>query len=67
MSFEAVLGNKEFEFIVSEVTLTVVTRVILPHQNNLLLLALTLVQYSIIQTNEFIALPIFSQFISFMH
>jgi hypothetical protein len=26
MSFEAVLGNKEFEFIVSEVTLTVVTR-----------------------------------------
>ena len=43
--------------------------VILPHQNNLLLLALTLVQYdcySIIQTNEFIALPIFSQFISFM-
>ena len=43
--------------------------VILPHQNNLLLLLLTLVQYdrySIIQTNEFIALPIFSQFISFM-
>ena len=27
MSFEAVLGNKEFEFVVSEVTLTVVTRV----------------------------------------
>jgi hypothetical protein len=26
MSFEAVLGNKEFEFVVSEVTLTVVTR-----------------------------------------
>ena len=26
MSFEAVLGNKEFEFGVSEVTLTVVTR-----------------------------------------
>jgi hypothetical protein len=26
MSFEAVLGNKEFEFAVSEVTLTVVTR-----------------------------------------
>jgi hypothetical protein len=25
MSFEAVLGNKEFEFVVSEVTLTVVT------------------------------------------
>jgi hypothetical protein len=26
MSFEAVLGNKEFEFVVSEVTLIVVTR-----------------------------------------
>ena len=26
MSFEAVLGNTEFEFVVSEVTLTVVTR-----------------------------------------
>jgi hypothetical protein len=26
LSFEAVLGNKEFEFVVSEVTLTVVTR-----------------------------------------
>jgi hypothetical protein len=26
MSFEAVLGNKEFEFVVSEMTLTVVTR-----------------------------------------
>ena len=26
MSFEAVLGNKEFEFVVSEVTLTVVAR-----------------------------------------
>jgi hypothetical protein len=26
MSFEAVLGNKEFEFVVSEVTLVVVTR-----------------------------------------
>ena len=26
MSFKAVLGNKEFEFVVSEVTLTVVTR-----------------------------------------
>jgi uncharacterized membrane protein len=26
MSFEAVLGNKEFEFVVSKVTLTVVTR-----------------------------------------
>jgi hypothetical protein len=26
MSFKAVLGNKEFEFAVSEVTLTVVTR-----------------------------------------
>jgi hypothetical protein len=26
MSFEAVLGNKEFEFVISEVTLTVVTR-----------------------------------------
>jgi hypothetical protein len=26
MSFEAVLGNKEFEFVVSEVTLTVVTK-----------------------------------------
>jgi hypothetical protein len=25
MSFEAVLGNKEFEFVVSDVTLTVVT------------------------------------------
>jgi hypothetical protein len=25
MSFEAVLGNKEFEFVVSEMTLTVVT------------------------------------------
>ena len=25
MSFEAVIGNKEFEFVVSEVTLTVVT------------------------------------------
>jgi hypothetical protein len=40
MSFEAVLGNKEFEFVVSEVTV-----VILPHHKNLLLLALTLVQY----------------------
>jgi hypothetical protein len=27
MSLEAVLGNKEFEFVVSEVTLTVVTQV----------------------------------------
>ena len=26
MSFEAVLGNKEFEYVVSEMTLTVVTR-----------------------------------------
>jgi hypothetical protein len=26
MSFETVLGNKEFEFVVSEETLTVVTR-----------------------------------------
>ena len=26
MLFETVLGNKEFEFVVSEVTLTVVTR-----------------------------------------
>jgi hypothetical protein len=26
MSFEAVLGNKEFEFVVSDVTLTAVTR-----------------------------------------
>jgi hypothetical protein len=26
MSFEAVLGNKEFEFVVSEMTLTAVTR-----------------------------------------
>ena len=26
MSFEAMLGNKKFEFVVSEVTLTVVTR-----------------------------------------
>jgi hypothetical protein len=26
MSFEAMLGNKEFEFVVSEVTLSVVTR-----------------------------------------
>jgi hypothetical protein len=26
MAFEAVLGNTEFEFVVSEVTLTVVTR-----------------------------------------
>jgi hypothetical protein len=26
MSFEAVLGNKKFEFVVSEMTLTVVTR-----------------------------------------
>jgi hypothetical protein len=26
MSFEAVLSNKEFEFVVSEVTLTVITR-----------------------------------------
>ena len=26
MSFEAVLGNNEFEFVVSEMTLTVVTR-----------------------------------------
>jgi hypothetical protein len=45
--------------------------VILPHHKNLLLLALTLVHYdrSILlldtYTNEFIALPIFSQFTSF--
>jgi hypothetical protein len=45
--------------------------VILPHHKNLLLLALTLVQYDCysitgdLQTNKCIALPIFSQFTSF--
>jgi hypothetical protein len=80
MAFEAALGNTEFEFVVSEVTLTVVTRrsasrcgvsvltvwytkciyvsfvncfvVILLHHNNLLLLALTLVQCDRYSINE---------------